>query len=157
MNLEYLANVAEIVGVVLVVVTLVFLTLQIRQNTRALKATTIQAAMRSDMEFASTMLPYAATWDRVLKGEPLKEGEETRQAIILFGNYMTDTENRYHQYKAGYLKAQAWEGRLETVADFVRLPIMEQWRLSPGGRSRSADFLHLLDSLPEDENREIRS
>lgn len=157
MNLEYVANIAEIVGVVLVVVTLVFLTLQIRQNTQALKATTMQAAMRSDMEFASTILPYAATWDRVLKGAPLEEGEETRQAIILFGNYMTDTESRYHQYKAGYLKAQAWEGRLETTADFVRLPIMEQWRLSPGGRSRATDFLNLLDSLQEEAKCESRS
>lgn len=149
MNLEYVANIAEIVGVVLVVVTLVFLTLQIRQNTQALKATTMQAAMQSDMEFAATILAYAAIWDKVLKGEPLAEGEETRRAIILFGNYMTDTESRYHQYRAGYLETQAWEGRLGTVADFVRLPVMEQWRLSPGGRSRAADFLELLDNLQE--------
>ena len=32
MTLEYFANIAEIVGVVLVVMTLVFLTLQIRQH-----------------------------------------------------------------------------------------------------------------------------
>ncbi|MDH3990589.1 MAG: hypothetical protein OEV34_15755 [Gammaproteobacteria bacterium] len=45
MGLEYVANIAEIVGVILVVVTLVFLSLQIRQNTQALRSTTIQAVM----------------------------------------------------------------------------------------------------------------
>jgi len=136
MALEYYANIAEIVGVILVVVTLVFLTMQIRQNTRALRSTTIQSVMEN-----------AATWEKIQSGTPLASGEETRRAIVLFNVYMIETESRYHQFKTGYLDAQPWDGRLGTLPGVVRLPIFKLWRSSPGGESHAADFLALLDEL----------
>ena len=42
MNLDYLANLAEISSGIIVVVTLVFLVVQIRDNTKALRATSIE-------------------------------------------------------------------------------------------------------------------
>jgi hypothetical protein len=145
MALDQLANIADIVGATLVVVTLVFLTLQIRQNTRAVRATTIQAAMRSDMDFSSIILQEAGVWDKVLSGAPLESGKETRIAIILYNVFMTDTESRFHQFHAGYLDAQAWNGRFSTMRELVGLPIFVSWRTSPGGRSHSLDFLAILD------------
>ena len=60
MVLEHYANIAEIVGVILVVVTLVFLTLQIRQNTRALRLTTIQTVMQSELAKMPILVENAA-------------------------------------------------------------------------------------------------
>ncbi len=153
MALDYYANIAEIVGVILVVVTLVFLTLQIRQNTRALRSTTIQSVMQSEVAMMSILVENADTWEKIISGMPLASGEETRRAIILFNVYMIDTESRYHQFKAGYLDAQPWDGRLGTLPYVVRLPIFELWRASPGGASHAADFLTLLDGLAEGESR----
>ncbi|RLA46552.1 MAG: hypothetical protein DRR06_04825 [Gammaproteobacteria bacterium] len=42
MNLDYLANLAEITSGIIVVVTLIFLVIQIRSNTKALRATAIE-------------------------------------------------------------------------------------------------------------------
>lgn len=150
MDLDNIANVAEIVGVILVVVTLVFLTLQIRQNTDALMTTTMQAAMQSEMEFASIIIDNADVWDKVLSSKPLLAGEETRRGIILVNIFMIDTESRYHQFQAGYLDAQSWECRRGTLPEWVGLQIFEQWRYSLGGLSHSADFLQLLDNLKKE-------
>ena len=147
MALEYFANIAEIVGVVLVVVTLVFLTLQIRQNTQALRATTILSVMQSETSMMSILVENSATWEKIQTGAPLAAGDETRKAIVLFNVYMIDTESRFHQYKIGYLDAQPWDGRLRTLPHVVRLPIFELWRNSLGGQSHADDFLELLDSL----------
>jgi hypothetical protein len=154
MALEYYANIAEIVGVILVVVTLVFLVLQIRQNTRALRSTTIQSVMQSEIAMMSLLVENAATWEKIQSGAPLASGEETRRAIVLFNVYMIETESRYHQFKTGYLDAQPWDGRLGTLPGVVRLPIFKLWRSSPGGESHAADFLALLDELVKGDNNE---
>ena len=70
-----------------------------------------------------------------------------RKAIIVYNVYMVDTENRYHQYLAGSLSVQSWEGRKDTLPEFVALPIFQEWRKSFGGRSHAADFLALIDQV----------
>jgi len=147
MGLDYLANVADIVGGILIIATLAFLAMQIRQNTRAIQATAIQSAMQSEMEFASILLGDAEVWEKVVSGAPLTRGVESRKAILLFNVFMTDTESRYFQYNAGHLDAQAWDGRLSTMADAVKFPVFRLWRHSLGGLSHSAGFLKLLDDL----------
>jgi hypothetical protein len=154
MALEHYANIAEIVGVILVVVTLVFLTLQIRQNTRALRSTTIQSVMQSELAMMSILVENAATWEKISSGSPLASGEETRRAIVLFNVYMIETESRYHQFKTGYLDPQPWEGRLGTLPAVVRMPVFKLWRASHGGQSHAADFLALLDELVREDNNE---
>lgn len=156
MNLEYVANIAEIVGVILVVVTLVFLSLQIRQNTQALRSTTIQAVMQSEISMMSILVENSATWEKIQTGAPLAAGDETRKAIVLFNVYMIDTESRFHQYQTGYLDAQPWEGRLGTLPHVVRLPIFKPWRASLGGQSHADDFLELLDRLLKEPLNEQR-
>ena len=145
--IEYYANVAEIVGVILVVITLAFLTLEIRHNTRALRATTIQAVMQSEMALSSFLAKHADTWEKVLTGAPIDAGAEMRKAIIIFNVFMIDTENRYHQSLAGYLDSGSWESRLGLLPEMVQLPIFAEWRRSPGGRSHAADFLALIDRV----------
>lgn len=147
MALDNIANIAEIVGVILVIVTLVFLTLQIRQQTKAMKATTIQEVMQTELSMMSILADNAAIWEKIIVGAPLEPGEEMRKAIIIFNMYMIDTEHRYHQYNTGFLDTQAWEGRLGTLPFVVTLPAFELWRASHGGQSHAADFLALLDKL----------
>ena len=159
MAIDHYANIAEIVGVVIVIVTLIFLTLQIRQNTKAIRSTTIQAVMRSDMAFSKILIEHSDTWDKVLTAEPLASGAETREAIILYNVFMIDTESRYYQYQSGYLDAQAWGGRLGTLPALVSLPVYQLWKDSFGGLSHSADFLMLLENqslrqIDEDENQQ---
>ena len=143
--LEYYANIAEIIGVVSVVVTLIFLILQIRQNTQATRAETIQAVMQSEMALSSLLVEHAAVWTKVLSGAPLSEGAETREAIILYGSMMIDTETRFHQYLVGFLDSKTWHVRLELLPKMVSVPIFPVWRQSFGGQSRTADFLELVD------------
>ena len=147
MNLDQIANIAEIIGASLVVITLVFLTMQIRQNTQAIRATTMESAMKSEMEFAALLLQEAGVWEKILTGVAVAEGEETRKSILLFNVFMIDTESRFHQFSVGYLDAKAWEGRYESLRTFIKLPTYELWRESIGGMSRSADFLELMDDL----------
>jgi hypothetical protein len=148
-RLAELAPLAEIIASISVVVTLIFVGLQISDANRETRAATLQSAAESEMFLAATLLPHAGTWDKVLSGEPLANGEETRTAIILFNLLIVETESRYQQFNSGYLSAESWEGRRSVLRSLANLPIYSVWRDSPGANGRSAEFLAMLDSLRE--------
>lgn len=145
MNWEIAASIAEVVSAVAVVVSLVYLAIQIRSNTKTTKANAYQLAIQSEMETAVVFLGHAGTWDKVITGQPISEGEELRAAILLFNLLMLDSERRYQQFTLGYLEAQPWEARYQTLPKIVSLPIFRAWRNSLGAQGHSAGFLRLVD------------
>ena len=126
---------------------MLFVGVQLARGSREVRAATIQATMNSESELNARFVEYAGTWDKVATGAPLSEGEERRRAIVLFNMLMTDTENRLHQFKAGYLDRETWEARHSTLPEIVSLPIFKIWRKSLGGRNRSAEFLGIVDKM----------
>jgi hypothetical protein len=136
------ANLAEILGAMAIVISLVFVGLQISDGNRATRAATAQAASDQTMVLHGELLRYAGTWQKVLDGSELAPGEEHRRGILLFGMVMTENENRALQFDSGYLG-----NRRTNLGLFVTLPMYEQWRASPGASGHSADFLRYLDGL----------
>ncbi len=145
------ASIAEVVGAIAVVVSLIYLSIQIRAGTKATKAAAFQAVAQSEMDFASIVIENAGTWEKIVTDAPLSEGQETRAAIVLYNLFMLDSERRFHQYNSGYLEASAWEGRLRALPLLVKFSIFERWKTSLGGMAHSADFLELLDELSSDD------
>ena len=150
LKLSKLASVAEIVASVAVILSLIFVGLELSEGNRVTRASTTQLAVQSEIDMATAFLEYAHTWDMVIAGAPLNDGQETREAIILFNILMLDTESRYQQFKSGYLETSSWEGRRRILPSLVAYPIYDVWRDSPGGRNHSAEFLELLDSVSSD-------
>ena len=138
---------AEIVGVITIVISLVFVGVQIRDGNREARAATMVSALGVEMDMVAGFIENVAVWDKVLTNAPLAEGEETRVALLLFNLLMTDTENRFHQFNAGYLDVSIWEARKSTLPEFAALPLYPIWRETAGARSRSANFLDLMDDF----------
>ncbi len=148
-KLSDLASIAEIIASVGVILSLIFVGLQINDGNRETRAATIQASLDSEMFFQSQMLRYADTWEKVVTGMPLSEGEETRKGIVIFNMLMTLNENRFHQFNSGYLESALTN--IELVRSF---PFYETWRGSGGARARSPDFLKYLDAVRNRQPRE---
>jgi len=70
-----------------------------------------------------------------------------RLAILLFGAFMCETENRYLQSRMGFIGEKTWDARERTLVDIKELPIYEHWRRSYSGRNHSPEFLGMLDSI----------
>ena len=147
MSIQDWAAVAEIVGAIFIVISLLYLGKQLRDSNREARAATLHAVLDSENQFNAMVVEHAGTWDKVIRGEPLSEGEETRRGIVLFNMLMADSENRFHQYNAGYLGPESWEARRLTLEGNVRMPIFKIWRESLGGQNRSAEYLKLVDEL----------
>ncbi len=80
---------AEIIGTTAVVLSLIFVGVQIRDGNREARATTIQSTLNSEMELIAILTENASTWDKVITGAPLASGEEMRKGILLYNLLMT--------------------------------------------------------------------
>jgi len=143
MSLQDWGAIGELIGGVAIIVSLLYVGLQIKHSNREARAATMQATLDSEMSLQSEAMRYAGTFEKMHAGVALADGEETRIAIILFNMMMTLYQNRYYQFKAGYLDY------LPDSANAAAWPIYEVWRASGGSSLRSPEFLEILDKQHE--------
>jgi hypothetical protein len=83
MKLKDLALLAEIIAATGVVISLVFVGIQVREGNRETRAVTIQAATDSKMRMVEFLVLHASTLNKVLTDSPLNPGEESQKALLL--------------------------------------------------------------------------
>jgi hypothetical protein len=140
MSLQDWGAIGELIGGVAIIVSLIYVGLQIKHGNQEARAATLQATLDSEMFLQAEATRYAGVWEKVLTGMPLADGEESRRAILLYNMAMTVLQNRYYQFKTGYLD---YSPNLE---DIISWPIYETWRASSGASNRSPEFLEILDA-----------
>ena len=150
-KLSSFALIAEIIAGIGVIVSLLFVGLELSEGNRETRAATMQAATDSEMALQAQFLRYPDILERINRGDSIEAGAEQRQAIVLYNMIMTEFENRYFQYQAGYLDTPVWERRLQGMRRIASFPIYEVWVHSPGAVMHSPSFLELLQQIRSEE------
>ena len=112
MNWQAVSAVAEVVGVVAIVVSLIYLAIQIRQNTKVARAATRQAISDSTENLGSDLLnnrEIAEILVRDINGDPLSAVESLRLQARCYRD-MQHWENIFYQYNEGLVSADQWAG-----------------------------------------------
>jgi hypothetical protein len=138
------ASIAEILGAGAIVISLVFVGLQISDGNREARAATTQATLDAEMMFQSELIENSEVWVRTVQQGDLSDPVDLRKAVALLNMAMTLNDNRYQMANAGYLRYEA-----KTIESMVQMPIFEIWRSSIGANSRSPEFLELVDRVRE--------
>ncbi len=112
MTLEQWAYVADIVGAVVIVASLVYVAMQVRQNTKAQFAASRQATLASDLELLSMMVDYPE--DALGLGAT---PDDVRSTAFLVA-YLRIREFAWYQYQSGILDQTTWESYLAPTAVF---------------------------------------
>ncbi len=139
MSLQDWGAIGELLGGVAIIVSLLYVGLQIKHGNREARASTLQATLDSEMSLQAEAMRYAGTWEKIVTSANFTDGEETRRAILLYNMMMTLYQNRYYQFKTGYLDYPP------VTDDAVTWSIYEVWRGSGGAKNRSPEFLKILD------------
>ena len=147
LKLQDVASVAEIVASVGVILSLIFVGLQLNEGNRETRAATTQSVLQTEMDMVKVFIDHSATWEKIIAGAPLAAGAETRKAINLYNLAMLESANRYLQFRSGYLEEKSWRGTARTLPGLKALSIYEEWRTSFGATGQDAEFLELLDGL----------
>jgi len=122
---EILGNVGDFLGGVGVLVTLVYLAIQIRQNTNSARAATYQAATAALSEWTSAIGRDPVATGIFMRGsqnpEQLNETEHA-QFSLLTVSILRHYENIHFQYSSGALDPGTWEGWASRMHGNVATP-----------------------------------
>jgi hypothetical protein len=149
------ASIAEILGAAAIVVSLAFVGLEIRANTRATQAATLQQSLGYEISIligvVSHDLPTFTEYSRLSFGLPSGDPASDDLAVVRANNYYFSAlrlfEDLYLQREAGTLSDDAWDSRQGIIRGFANGPGIELYLDSD---SLSAGFRDYLRALRED-------
>ena len=129
MNWEAISTIAEIVGAIAVIVTLAYLAVQIRDNTRMARSATRQAIAETAMTHGTNLVSdkeLMATLLKDLKGQDVDEVNWTR---LMAHNYITmrHYENIHYQHLAGMIEPDEWRGFRKNLQAVLEWRSMRQF------------------------------
>jgi hypothetical protein len=153
MQLESWALIAELVGAGAIIVSLLFVGLQIRDNSRSTQAATFQAMVGQEVEFLQLLGSDCELTriyrDYVFDSRPLKESER-EQARYLFLSAARIWESVYLQRLSGALSDAAWQTREPLLREVVKLPAFAQMDTSEGRRLYSGEFIDFVNLVRDE-------
>jgi hypothetical protein len=130
MSLEDLGNLGEFISGLAVLISLVYLATQIRQNTRTLRSQAedesrnqsahLQEVMVTDRQIAEMMFSGAIDSDSLDATDRFRFG-------MLLSNLFMVYENVYLKSNAGMLELDRWPMYERRMAELIRLPGIRAW------------------------------
>lgn len=124
MNWEAVSAIGQVVGAVAVVISLVYLAAQIRDNTRSTRSATRQSIVDSIVSVNLAMAQSDAIARALrsnLDGRPLAPHEALQQLAHCYA-CMRTWENVHFQYRSGMLSDEDWSGFRQNVKALMQVP-----------------------------------
>ena len=133
MNWEAIGAVGEIVGAFGVVISLLYLAVQIRGDARAKRAATVHEqseAFRTFLQIIATDEELGAIYLRGLRDfRSLDDLDRVRFSSHL-GFLFRVFEENFFQWEEGHLDAHLWRGFESPITDTLAYPGVQAWRLT---------------------------
>lgn len=111
MNWDALGAIGELLGALVVVVTLIYLAIQLRENTRMLRISAADRALAFVLEFTGDLAQHEEFSQLLTQGaedwENLSESERARMAYVFFRMFKI-FENIHYLYTIGNLDEETW-------------------------------------------------
>ena len=165
MTIQDLGSLGELIAAVATVVTLGYLAIQIRQNTRTLRASALQSANDSAQRVLggiSQNHENAAIYHQGLASfDELAPAEKTHFTLMLLGIFSA-SETMYWNKRNGLLAAEIWDREVKVIRFYLQTPGGRgMWRIGHTLFSDSfAQFvdaeLEQLESSTHQTNRELK-
>ena len=127
MNLTDLANIAQIVAAAGVVISLVYLAVQIRGNTKVVSAQTRHTISEFVLRIAIFRAEHADRFAKLESGSNLTEGDRQFQ-YWSHVQFLLHAETYFHQYELGLMPDEHWRPYGRFWANYVNTPgFREAW------------------------------
>ena len=145
MTLEQLAYLAQIVGTVLVIASLVYVARQVKQGNRLARYQVRQAMMDKDltslqMEMANLEIPFSFSAD-----DPSRE--DLMKLHIFLIQLMRQREWEWFQVKDGIIDEDVYKTYHEVIAIVLGTPRTHAWWKGVGRMGLNPDFVSDVDGL----------
>ncbi len=152
MTLQDLGGIGEFIGGIAVVISLVYLAVQIRQNTKSVRTATYQAILDSSRSDTELLLvhPHLERVYRVGRRNPEKLNDDERPLFrMLVAQLLLSSESLFLQHQQGAIDSDYWQRRQQTLRGLLSQPGVRQWWAARGTPREYYDpgFRELVDSI----------
>ncbi len=151
MNWDAVSATGEWAGAIAVVVTLIYLAIQIRQNNRGLR---VNAYYQTADHITSTIVPIAqdpalsSIWNRGISRPDELSEEEWDRFVMLIIAYLHQNEAQYFAQQHGFHDEAIWRAKQFELATWVNRPgIQRVWETYKD--HLSSDFVRTVEQLVE--------
>ena len=149
MNWEAIGAVAEAAGALGVLVSIVYLALQVKQNTEESRIARAQSLNTANAD-ANALVANNPELSVIVRSgmidfEALSESDKFRFSTIFF-SFMTKYDFSYHQRKSGRLDEVFWKRTESEIRTFLTLPGSRHWWTRDRSRF-SAEFADYVDRI----------
>jgi hypothetical protein len=155
MSLQDLGNIGEFVAAVGVIVSLIYLAFQIRQNTKSVKINTFQALAATRTGFASGVVESPEVYTLLFAGlrdfQALQEEDRIRFGFLIY-KLLAGIENQLFQYREGELPEDQFEHIRGVVRWYARWPGFDAW-----WKVQPIPFGEILTEFVDNELRVVQS
>ncbi len=149
MSLEQYVMIAELVASIGVIVSIVYLAVQVRQAARVNSANARHAISQFALDFTMFKAEHADRLERVLEGRELGPGDAT----FRWWNHMMvflHAETYFHHHELGLMPRKHWAGYVRYVRGYLATPGVAEFWLDVGA-AFSLDFAKWIDGLMVEE------
>lgn len=128
-NWEIVAVISEFVGAVAVVVSLIYVAVQLRQNTRLMRTTAKQNLTESTQQMIYQAGQNADIWVKLTSGVEPSTPEEDARMSLLVRAMLRGFESQCYHNEAGLLEDDEWGALRKAMRDLCALPgINKYWQ-----------------------------
>ena len=145
MTLEQYASWAEIIGVIIVVVTLLYLTVQVRQGTHLMRSQSRQVLLNNTREHLLAYIDNVDLFEKLAGEEKLSPADQLRFSVLWIIN-MRSREHEWFQYNDGILDEGTWL----SYREIIRLTLSSKRHRTWWGKMKGvfdSDFVELVDQF----------
>ena len=151
---QLLGNYGEFIGSIGVVVSLIYLGIQVRQNSISNNAAAVQATSDRMIDISLTMA-NDETWPDLFNRagedfESLSPGERGRAGWMWFA-VLRGHETLYHHYMEGNVDDKTWRSYATAIEQNAKMPGFRRWWRSVSGTYTFAEDFDLFVSRAVDE------
>ena len=147
MNTSNIADLSDIIGSIGIVITLIFLVLQMRENTRAIEASTRQAARDADAQNLITAIDHPEAILSMTKSEFTDEElvQQTMWLVLLFRT----RENDWFQYQRGIMDVSTWKRYASSFTGIFIYERNRNWWINYGTSAFNPGFVEEVNNILE--------
>ena len=130
MTLQDLGSVGEFLGGLAVLVSLIYLALQIRQNTTSVRAATSASVSESLSRFTETLISQpelARLWFQGISNYDSLEDQARNQFGMALLTYMRRVENAFYQHARGFVDPDHWQTTERILTRSMSRPGVLRW------------------------------
>lgn len=159
MQWDAVGAIGEVAGAAGVIITLVYLSIQLRQNTKAQRNASRLETTRSFTDWYSTVMTQPdlmRVWDEVFLRQSELSAEDRARFFWMISAVSSRVEEMYTQTKAGLIEGEVWLGHRASMAGLLDNPMVRAWWDS-GAVVLSKDFRDEIEATKREETVDFRA